>query len=157
MVCTGSGNKLQNAKCTAQVLWDWFIVNYGLLVSRNSDQGHSFESDLITELWKLAKVQKLYSSLYHPQTDGQCKQFNHTLINMLDTSPPNKKSSWRDVVPVLVHTYNCIKSTATAFSPYYLMYGQKPQLLVDLYFSTQRGDMNATKTTKFMQQSCERL
>ena len=36
----------------------------------------------------------------------------------------------------LIHTcnmYSCTRSTATGFSPYYLMYWQKPQLAVNLY------------------------
>ena len=89
--------------------------------------------------------------------NGQCEWFNHTLINMLGTLAPNKKSSWRDMVPMLVHAHNCTRSTATGFSPYYLMYGQKPQLPVDLYFGTQNTDMNVTKSTKFVQQLGERL
>ena len=37
------------------------------------------------------------------------------------------------------------------------MYGQKPQLPVNLYFGTQNADMNTTMSTKFVQQLCERL
>ena len=122
-----------------------------------SDQGQNFESDLISELCKLAKVQKLHTSPYHTQTNRQCEHFNYTLINMLGTLPPNKKSSWRDIVLTLVHVYTCIRSKATGFSPYYMMHGQKPWLSVDLYFGTKRTDMNATASTKFIQQLCERL
>ena len=76
---------------------------------------------------------------------------------MLGTLPPNKKSSWRDMVPILVHAYNYTRHTATGFSPYYFMYGQKPRLPVNLYFGTQSADMNAIMSTKFMQQLPERL
>ena len=76
---------------------------------------------------------------------------------MFGTLPQNKKSSWRDIVPMLVHVYNYTRSTATGFNPYYLMYGWKPQLLVHLYFGTQKADMSAATSTKFMQQLCERL
>ena len=69
---------LQTAKCTAQALWNQFVVHYVLL-----DQDLNFESDLISELHKLAKVSKLHTSPYHPQTNGQCEWLNHTLINML--------------------------------------------------------------------------
>ena len=146
----------QNAKCTAWALWDWFVVPYALQESIISDQGQNFDCDLISELCKLAKVQKLHTSPYHPQTNGQYKWFNHTLINVLGTLPPNKKSSWRYMVPMLVHAYNCMRNTATGFSPYYLMYGWKPHLPVDLYFGTQKADMNAATRTKFVQ-LCERL
>ena len=61
------------------------------------------------------------------------------------------------MLATLVHVYNCTRSTATGFSPYYLMYGQKPQLLVNLYFGTQKADMNVTTSTKFVQQLHERL
>ena len=61
------------------------------------------------------------------------------------------------MLPMLVHVYNCSRSNATGFSPYYLMYGQKPPLLVNLYFGTQNADINATTSTKFVQQLCERL
>ena len=71
---------------------------------------------------------------------------------MLATLPPNKKSSLRDMVPTPVHVYNCTRSTATWFSPYYLLYGWKPQLPVDVYFGTQKVDMNATTSIKFVQQ-----
>ena len=54
---------LQTTKCTAQGLWDIFVVTYGLPESIVSDQGHNFESDLISELCKLAKVWKLHTSL----------------------------------------------------------------------------------------------
>ena len=36
------------------------------------------------------------------------------------------------MVPTLEHVYNCTKSTATEFGPYYLMYGQELRLPVDL-------------------------
>ena len=61
------------------------------------------------------------------------------------------------MVPTLVHVYNCTRSTATGFNPYCLMYGQKPKLTGDLYFGTQKVDMNATTGTKFVQQLHDRL
>ena len=88
----------QTAKCTAQSLWDIFIVHYGLQENIVSDQGWNFESDIIAELCNLAEVQKLHSSSYHAQTDGQCKYFNHAVINMLGTLLPKKKSSLRNMV-----------------------------------------------------------
>ena len=94
----------QTAKCTAQALWDQFVVHYSLPENIISDQGQNFESDLISELCKLAKVQKLCTSPNHPQTNGSCEQFIHSLITMLGTLPPSKKSSWRNMVPMLVHT-----------------------------------------------------
>ena len=93
------------------------LVHYGLPESIVSDQCLNFKSDLTAQLCKLAKVKKLHTSPYNPQTNGQCECFNHALINMLGTLPPNKKSSWRDMMLILVHVYNYIRSIATGFSP----------------------------------------
>ena len=79
----------QTAKCTAQNLWDKFIVHYGLPEQILTDQGHNFESDLLKALCEIAQVKKIRTSGYHPQTNGQCEHFNATLINMLGTLPKN--------------------------------------------------------------------
>ena len=76
---------------------------------------------------------------------------------MLDTLTSNEKSSWRDMIPMVVHAYNCMRSTTTDFSLCYLMYSWKAHLPVYLYFGTQKADINAVISTKFVQQLCERL
>ena len=79
------------AKCTAQNLWDKFIVHYGLPEKILTDQGRNFKSDLLRELCELAQVKKIRMVGYHPQTNGQCKHFNPTLINMLGTLPEKQR------------------------------------------------------------------
>ena len=127
---------LQTAKSTAQNLWDKFIVHYGLPEKILTDQGCNSESDLLKALCEIAQVKKIQTSGYHPQTNGQCKCFNMTLINMLGTLPEKLKSTWREQVPTLAHAYNCNRNNATEFSPYYLMFGQKPHLPINLIFGT---------------------
>ena len=69
---------LQTTKCTAQNLWDKFIVHYGLLEKILTDQWCNFESDLLKALCEISQVKKIWTSGYHPQTNGQCKCFNVT-------------------------------------------------------------------------------
>ena len=45
---------LQTAKCTAQNLWDKFIVHYGLPGKILTDEGHNFESNLVKALCEIA-------------------------------------------------------------------------------------------------------
>ena len=47
------------------------------------DQGRNFKSNLIKELCKLSNIGKACTTPYHPETTGQCKRFNQTLINIL--------------------------------------------------------------------------
>ena len=138
---------MQTAKCTAQNLWDKFIVHYGLPKKILTDQGHNFEGDLLKALCKIAQVKKLRTLGYHPQTNGQCEHFNVTLFSMLRTLPQKPKSTWREQVPTLVHAYNCIRNSVAGFSPYYLMFGCKPHLPIDLIFGTNLADLKGNHIT----------
>ena len=63
----------QMARCTAQNLWDKFIVHYGLPKKILTAQGHNFESDLLRALCELAQEKKIKTSGFHPQMNGQCE------------------------------------------------------------------------------------
>ena len=131
-------SKTQTTLATAKLLWDDFILHYGFPSKIITDQGRNFESELIENLCQLAGVQKLRTSPYHPQTNGQCERFNGTLLNMLGTLTLEQKKDWKNHVPALVHTYNCTRNTATGFSPYYLLFGRECRLPVDVEFGLQR-------------------
>ena len=132
-------SKTQTALATAKLLWNNFILHYGFPSKIITDQGRNFESELIEHLCQLAGVQKLRTSPYHPQTNGQCERFNGTLLNMLGTLTPEQKKDWKSHVPALVHAYNCTRNAATGFSPYFLLFGREPRLPVDVEFGLQRG------------------
>ena len=53
-------SKTQTAQATAKLLWENFIRHYGFPEKFLSDQGRNFESELISELCKLAKVEKVH-------------------------------------------------------------------------------------------------
>ena len=84
----------QTAVVVVQMLWENFPVHYGWPEEILTDQGKSFENNLIKELCELAQVKKLHTSPYHPETNGQCEHFNATLISMLGTLPIHAKRNW---------------------------------------------------------------
>ena len=66
---------------------------------------------------------------------------------MLETKD---KVHWKDYLPTLVHPYNCTKNNATDFSPYYLMYGQKPRLPIDIRFGLTSPQAEEHSHKKFL-------
>ena len=83
--------------------------------------------------------------------NGQCENFNATLINILDTLPEKPKSTWREQLPTPVHAYNCTRNNVTDFSLYYLMFGQKPCLPIDRLFGTCTADLKGNASTKYVE------
>ena len=96
-----------------------------------SDQGRNFESELISELCKLAQVEKVHTTPYHPMTNGQCERFNSTLCNMLGTLSEKDKLDWKAHLSSMTYAYNCTQHPSTTYSPYFLMFGRQPRLPVD--------------------------
>ena len=99
--------RTQTAQMTVKTPWDKLIVHYGLPKKILTDQGQNFESQLVAELCELMGVQKIQTSPYHLQTNGQFERVNSTMINMLGTLPKEKKSEWKNHIGTLVHAYNC--------------------------------------------------
>ena len=151
-------SKTQTAQATARILWDNFICHYGFPEKFISDQGRNFESDLIKELCKIAGVQKLHTTPYHPQSNGQCERFNSTLCNMLGTLSEEEKSDWKSYLGCMTHAYNCTKHASTTYSPYYLMFGRHPRLPIDVEFGLPKSNSgdNSSKS-RYVQKLRRRL
>lgn len=128
----------QTAQTTAEVLFNNYIVHYGIPERLHSDQGANFESKVIEELCRMTGITKSCTTSYHPQSNGMCKRFNRTLLNMLGTLEPEQKKNWKTYIGPLVHAYNCTQHDSTGFSPYYLMFGRNPRLPVDIVFSLRK-------------------
>ena len=141
----------QTTQTTTQNPWDKFIVHYGLSKKILLVQDRNFESQLMADLCMLIGTQKIWTSPYHSQTNGQCKRFNSTLIGMLGSLPPEKNSEWKNHIGALVHAYNCTQNSTTGFSPYYLMYGRQPLLPVNVTLGLVPHSIMAPTTSKFMQ------
>ena len=151
-------SKTQTAQATARILWDNFICHYGFPEKFIFDQGRNFESDLIKELCKIAGVQKLHTTPYHPQGNGQCERFNSTLCNMLGTLSEEEKSDWKSYLGCMIHAYNCTKHASTTYSPYYLMFGRHPRLPIDVEFGLPKSNSgdNSSKS-RYVQKLRRRL
>ncbi|XP_048242476.1 uncharacterized protein K02A2.6-like [Haliotis rufescens] len=84
----------QTARTTAKVLFDHFIVHYGIPEKLHSDQGRNFESDIIKQLCSILGILKTWTTPYHPMGNGLCERFNRTLLGMLGTLEEQQKAKW---------------------------------------------------------------
>ena len=142
----------QTAKITADAFFNNFVLHYVLPERIHSDQGANFESKIIKELCSITGMTKSRTTPYHPMGNGITERFNRTLMDMLGTLQNTQKKDWKSHVASLVHAYNCTRQTSTGFSPYFLMFGRKPKLPVDIAFGLDDGvKVPATKYAEDMQ------
>ena len=125
--------KNKTAKTAAKHLYHDYIPRFGI-PSRGvfHDQGKEFENDIHHELQKYLGTSRIRTTPYNPSANGQCERMNKTILQMLRTLGEDQKSKWKDHLNSVVHGYNCTKNSSTGFSPFYLMFGRKPQLPIDL-------------------------
>ena len=110
-----------------------------------SDQGKAFTGHIITHLCDLYGVQKLRTSPYHAQTNGQVECMNQMIIRMISKLEGDKKACWSKHLPELLLAYNATCSTVTGYSPYYLLFGRRSRIPVDYLFPTLRDSPHQTK------------
>ena len=144
----------QTAKTTARVLFDNFIVHYGLPARNHSDQGQKFESHLIKELCQIAKSK---TTPYHPMGNGQVEWFKQSLLKMLGTLEEYQKSDWKSQVSTHVHAYNATFHNSTGFSPYIIMFQRHPRLAIDAFLGITPDTLSLTKSTEYVCKLRQRL
>ena len=73
----------QSSETVAKILVNGVISKYGAPRTVLTDQGSNFLSKLVQDICNLFKIKQLYTTAYHPQTDGLVERFNRTLCDML--------------------------------------------------------------------------
>ena len=138
----------QTAKTTADVLYNDFILHYGIPTRLHSDQGPNFESQTIKELCKLMNCEKSHTTIYHPMGNASPERFNRTLLGMLGTLENIQKHDWKSHVPSLVYAYNCTPLESTNIAPFELIFGRTTRLPVDSMFEQATDYENIKKDAK---------
>ena len=117
----------QQAKSVAKALVDKWFYTYGIPSRIHSDQGKSFDNNIIEQPCKIYDVKQSTTTPYNPCRNSPCEQLNHTLQNLLKTLPKDQKPNWPAHLGALVFAYNATPHSMTGYQPYQLMFGHKAQ------------------------------
>lgn len=107
-------------KTVAEKIFNDLALKFGFPSKIHHDMGKEFEN-------------QMFATPYHAQGNGQVEGFNRTLLTGEDKA--DWKSSLAKVVHAYNYAYNCMRSDATGYSPYYLLFGRSPRLPIDLQFN----------------------
>ena len=70
---------------------------------------------------------------------------------------PEKWAKWPSHLGPILIAYNATRSLITGYSPYFLMFGHRPRLPVDLLFPTLRRDENSQTTDEYVTSLYDKL
>ena len=96
----------QKSLTMANVLVDkWFSV-FRIPARIYSDQGRSFNNEIIASLCKMYGIRQSTTMPYNPHGNSQCEHFNRTLFGLMRSLDQEQKPNWPNYLPSLVFAYN---------------------------------------------------
>ena len=106
-------------------------TNHGRVNIVVSDQARNVDREVINELCEQLGIKKWRSSPYHPEGDGQAERSVQTvkaLIRCISAEESVPKYAWPSILQQVAFVHNSSVYTSTMYTPYDLMYGDKPIL-----------------------------
>ena len=148
----------QKALTVAKVLVDkWFHV-YGIPARIHSDQGKSFDNEILDHLCAMYGVERTMTAPYNPRGNSQCERFNRTMFNLLKTLSKEQKSDWPAHLSTMTFAYNATPHSSTGFQPYELMFRRKAPAPCDAWLGLHAySDTKSASKSAWVDQQLEHM
>ena len=122
------------AKTVAKFLYQGYLSILLVPARLPNDWGANFMSSIIDKMCKLLGMKKLQTTPCHLQMNGLAERSHKTIMWMIGKLGEDKKVDWSGHLAEIVHAYIATKTTVMGYSPYYLIFGLRPRLPVDIHF-----------------------
>jgi hypothetical protein len=120
--------KTKKAEDIAAVLVEKLFCTFGLPQHLFSDKGSEFVNRLVARISLLMKVNRVSTTPYNPRSNGFVENHNKTLKDQLFHFVGVLQDTWDQFLPTVQLMYNTTVSSATQFTPFYLMFGRECNL-----------------------------
>ncbi len=137
--CTGWAEVYAIPKKTNEAVWSKLCKEYfprhGYPDIMISDLGQEFNALAFREYLKKVGVNHRRTTSYNPQSNGKAERFNKTFKSILNKLINNHRNHWEEQLGVALTAYNNATSTVTGQTPYFLHYGRRARLPLQMAFS----------------------
>ena len=116
------------AETTARALFNDFFCKFGIPSVILSDRGTHFQNKLMENLQYLIGYNHIFSTPYHPQTNGIAERFNATFVTQISKLQNAQHNNWDEYLQAVVFAYSTGVHKSTKFSPYELLFGRPARL-----------------------------
>ena len=109
----------------ARLYMEEIIKLHGVPVSIVSDRDPKFTSKFCVSLQNSLGTSLKFSTVFHPQTDGQSERTVHTLEDMLRGCVIDFKGAWDSYLPLIEFAYNNSFQASIEMASYGALYGRR--------------------------------
>lgn len=134
-----------DAPGVARIFYDTVFRHHGIPTTIISDRDPRFISNFWKSLFNLTGTRLGMSTSYHPQTDGQSERTNRTLEDMLRAYTNDRHNDWDLHLTGAEFAYNNSVQASTGHTPFFLNYGQHPNVPAVFHRSSETSPNQATE------------
>jgi hypothetical protein len=109
----------------AKIYMNKIVCLHGVPKGIVSDRGTQFTSHFWRQLHESLGIRLEFSTMFHPQTDGQTERVNQILEDMLRACALDYGSSWDENLPYAEFSYNNSYQSSIGMSPFEALYARK--------------------------------
>ena len=131
------------APTLARLLVDRVFAEFGIPRQLQSDLGPELQGSLMKELCRVLGIDKLRSTAYRPESQGQIERFHRTLNTMLGKVVDDNQRNWEFHVDPVLAAYRATVHESTQHTPNFLVFGREVNLPLDLAFGIDANEAQA--------------
>ena len=128
----------KETKFAAQnIVFKW-ILTYGVPEICLTDGGKEYQSALWDNMCELLDIERVKTTPFHPQCDGQSERTVATTKMMLANYTSEAQDDWDENLEALAFAYNTSVHRITGGTPFSFMFGREARIPIDLMYPNTR-------------------
>ncbi|RDY04217.1 Tf2-11, partial [Mucuna pruriens] len=120
------------AERVKRFIWKKIICRFGLPAEIVSDNGTQFASSITTKFCQDLHIRQSFTSVEHPQANGQAEAANRVILRGLRRRLEEAKGRWAKELPQVIWSYHTTPHSTTCETPFRLMYRSEVVIPVEI-------------------------
>ena len=132
--------KDMTAVTVAKAIIDEWIMQFGAPDVIHTDQGSNFNRELMHDIRRIFMIEKMRTTPYHPQGNGQVERFNGVIADTFSKDCAEQPQEWDVYLPYITFVYNTTVHRTIGATPYSMIFGREAQQTRNLFVPKPPGD-----------------
>ena len=115
-----------SAFVVAKAFCEHWVFVYGPPRYALTDNGAQFTAKFFMAVCRELGVAMVFTTAYHPQTNGQVECYNRTIINSLRGYIGDRQNDWDEFTSALTFGYNCRIHSSLGLAPFEFVLSRPP-------------------------------